>query len=251
MKKAESCRRWRESLGAYALDRLDAGERAGVEAHLEGCAECRAELASLTSIATLLPLADPARFDTAPAPPSGLGDRIAAAVAAEQKTVKRRRWRIGLSLGGATAAVAAALLAFVILPGGGGEGPEQHVSFASLPPGMKIGATLKPHSFGTEIHVYVKGVRSGTLCRVSLRTPDGTALSAGSFRYRWDEDDSAVLSSALDLSNTAAVAIKVGKRTFVAPVDHTPDAGGSPSASAGSEAAAPLSPQPPRAEEKT
>ena len=55
MTKAESCRRWRESLGAYALDRLEAGERAGVEAHLEGCAECRAELASLTSIATLLP----------------------------------------------------------------------------------------------------------------------------------------------------------------------------------------------------
>jgi hypothetical protein len=25
MKKAESCRRWRESLGAYALDRLDTG----------------------------------------------------------------------------------------------------------------------------------------------------------------------------------------------------------------------------------
>jgi hypothetical protein len=252
MKKAESCRRWRESLGAYALDRLDTGERAGVEAHLEGCAACRAELASLTSIATLLPLADPTRFDTAPAPPSGLGDRIAAAVAAEHKTTRRRRWRIGLTLGGATAAVAAALLAFVILPGGGGESPEQHVTFTSLPPGMKIGATLKPHSFGTEIHVYVKGVRSGTLCRVSLRRPDGTALSAGSFHYRWDEDDSAVLSSALDLSNTAAIAIRVGHRTFVAPVEDTPAADSSPSAGAGSATAnAFLSPRLPRAEEKT
>jgi predicted anti-sigma-YlaC factor YlaD len=250
MTKAESCRRWRESLGAYALDRLEAGERAGVEAHLEGCAECRAELASLTSIATLLPLADPARFDTAPAPPSGLGDRIAAAVAAEHKTARRRRRRIGFTLGAATAAVAAALLAFVVLPGGGGEGPEQHVSFASLPPGMKIGATLKPHSFGTEIHVYVKGVRSGTLCRVSLRRPDGTTLSAGSFRYRWDEDDSAVLSSALDLSNTAAIAIRVGGRTFVAPVDGPPG-GGSPSASAGDVAVRALTSRPPRAEETT
>jgi hypothetical protein len=251
MKKAESCRRWRESLGAYALDRLDTGERAGVEAHLEGCAECRAELASLTSIATLLPLADPTRFDTAPTPPSGLGDRIAAAVAAEHKTVRKRRWRIGLTLGGATAAVAAALLAFVVLPGGGGESPEQHVSFASLPPGMKIGATLKPHSFGTEIHVYVKGVRSGTLCRVSLRRPDGTGLPAGSFRYRWDEDDSAVLSSALDLSNTAAIAIRVGHCTFVAPVEDNPAAGGSPSASVGPATPSALSPQTPSAEEKT
>lgn len=250
MKKAESCRHWRESLGAYALDRLEPGERTGIEAHLEGCAECRAELASLMSIATLLPLADPARFDTAPAPPSGLGDRIAVAVAAEHKAVRRRRWGIGLALGGATAAVAAVLLAFVVLPGGGGEGPEQHVSFASLPPGMKIGATLKPHSFGTEIHVYVKGVRSGTLCRVSLRRPDGTTLPAGSFRYRWDEDDSAVLSSALDLSNTAAIAIRVGDRTFVAPVAETPG-GAAPSASAGAAAASAFSPRTPRAEEKT
>jgi hypothetical protein len=248
MKKAEKCRRWRESLGAYALDRLEAGERAGVEAHLEGCPECRAELASLSSIATLLPLADPSRFDTAPAPPKGLGDRIAAAVSAEQKTVRRRRWRIGLALGGATAAVAAALLAFVILPGGNGEGPEQHVSFASLPPGMKIGATLRPHSFGTEIHVYVKGVRSGTLCRVSLRRPDGTTLPAGSFRYRWDEDDSAVLSSALDLSDTAAIAIRVGERTFLAPVEDT-TGDGSPSASAGARAIGALSPRPPSTEE--
>lgn len=253
MKKAESCRRWRESLGAYALDRLDPEERAGIEAHLEGCAECRAEQASLASVATLLPLADPTRFDTAPAPPSGLGDRIAAAVGAERKTVRRRRLRTGLVLSGATAAVAATLLAIVILPGGGGQSPDQHVSFSSLPPGMKIGATLKPHSFGTEIHVYVKGVRSGTLCRVSLRRPDGTALSAGSFRYRWADDDSAVLSAALDLSNTAAIAIRVGNRTFIAPVGGTPAAGGSPSASDGSASAAAsaLSPRPPRPEEKT
>ena len=42
--KAESCREWRESLGAYALGHLPAEERAGLEAHLDGCAECRAEL---------------------------------------------------------------------------------------------------------------------------------------------------------------------------------------------------------------
>ena len=32
--KTESCREWRESLGAYALGQLPEGERAALEAHL-------------------------------------------------------------------------------------------------------------------------------------------------------------------------------------------------------------------------
>ena len=57
--RAEGCREWRTALGAYALGDLAASERAGLEAHLDGCAECRAELASLESVAPLLSLADP------------------------------------------------------------------------------------------------------------------------------------------------------------------------------------------------
>jgi len=219
---AERCREWRELLGAHALDRLPADERAGLEAHLEGCAECRAELDSLAGVARLMPLADPERFGAAPQPPAALGDRVLAAVESERRTGARRlrgrrRWRLGLALAGAAAA--AAVLAIFVLGGGGGEGaPEREVAFHSLPPGMEIDTTLVPHSFGTEIHVYVSGVRSGTLCRVFLRDDAGRRASAGSFRYRWGEDSEAVLTSALDLSNAAAVGIRVGKRTFEAGV---------------------------------
>jgi hypothetical protein len=111
------------------------------------------------------------------------------------------------------------VLAIFVLPGGGERTPEQHVSFESLPAKMKIGATLVPHSYGTEVHVYVKGMRSGELCRVFLRGPDGARMPAGSFRYRWGDDSGAVLSSALDLSRTAAIGVRVGERTFEAPVN--------------------------------
>ena len=67
--------------------------------------------------------------------------------------------------------------------------------------------------------MYVSGVRSGTLCRVFLRGPDGARYPAGSFRYRWGDDSDAVLSSALDLSRTRAIGVRAGDRTFVAPVD--------------------------------
>jgi anti-sigma factor RsiW len=214
----ERCREWREALGAHALGQLSEEERAALEAHLEGCSECRGELESLAGVARLLPMADPAHFDTAPAPPAALADRVAATIRAERRSQRRRRWRAGFALSGATAAVAAAALAIFVLPGGGGTTPEQQVAFQSLPAGLHIAATLEPHAFGTEIHMYVKGAPSGTLCRVFVRGPNGVRQPAGSFRYRWGEDSDAVLSAALDLSRTRAIGVRVGNHTFVAPV---------------------------------
>lgn len=222
MKTRNECREWRELLGAYALGHLEGDERVGLEAHLEGCAGCREELAALTPVAQMLPHADPTRFGPAPLPPPELGRRIAATIAAErEQTRQRERRRLfgGLALGGAaTAAVAAVLLLFV-LGGESGQEPTQQVRFTDLPRGISIDATLEPHAYGTEIHMYVHGVPSGTLCRVWLRGPRDVSYPAGTFRYRWGDDSDAVLSSALDLSRTRAVVVDTGKRTFVAPVN--------------------------------
>jgi hypothetical protein len=224
MKTRNDCRDWRELLGVYAIGHLQGAELVGLEAHLEGCAQCRAELALLAPVAGMLPHADPDHFESAPQPPPELGARIAATIAGEQKQVeKRRRRRVfgGFALGGATAALAAAVLAIFVLGGGSGE-PEQHIRFASLPQGVKIDATLEPHAYGTEIRMYVHGIASGTLCTVALKGPGGVSYPAGTFRYRWGEDSEAVLSSALDLSRTRAVVVHAGKRTFVAPLGRAP-----------------------------
>jgi len=223
MKSRNECRDWRELLGAYALGHLQGTELVGLEAHLEGCAQCREELALLTPVAQMLPHAHPERFESAPQPPPELGARIAATIAGErQQTEQRRRRRVfgGFALGGATAALAAAVLAIFVLGGGSGGEPAKQVKFASQ--GVTIDATLEPHAYGTEIRMYVHGVESGTLCKVSLRGPGGVSYPAGTFRYRWGEDSEAVLSSALDLSRTRAVVVHAGKRTFVAPLGRAP-----------------------------
>jgi hypothetical protein len=220
--KTDDHRDWKLSLGAYALGDLPDDERAAVSAHLEGCSECRAELRSLEGVAALLPLADPARIEQPAArPPADLGARIEAQISAESaregRDKRRRRFRFGLGGAVATAAVAA-LLALVVLPLGGESSPAQKVEFASLPKGMSIDAKLEPHAYGTEIYMYVKGVSSGTLCRVFLRDADGRTFSAGSFRYRWGDDSAAELSSALDLSQATELGVHAGGRTFTAPV---------------------------------
>ncbi|HEX3239041.1 MAG TPA: zf-HC2 domain-containing protein [Solirubrobacterales bacterium] len=222
--RTDEHRDWRHALGAYALGDLPAAERAAVEGHLEGCAECRAEAAALEATAQLLPLADPARFSQpAPQPPPELAERVAATIGAEKRgrrKQQRRRRGFGFALAGAAAA-AAAMLAIVLLPGGGSDssaGPVQVVEYSSPSDGVEITAALEPHAFGTEIHMYVTGVRSGTLCRVFLRDRSGRSFSAGSFRYRWGEDSDAVLSSALDISRTAAVGVHAGGRTYIAPL---------------------------------
>jgi anti-sigma factor RsiW len=212
--KTDGCREWRDSLGAHALGHLPEEERAGLEAHLEGCPNCRAELEQLTALAGSLSLADPARFDSAPLPPPSLAVRVAAAIGRERLAGRRRRTRLGLAFAGAAAAAIVAV-ALIVLPGDGGStSPERHVTFASLPKGLEISAKLIPHSYGTEIHMYVKGVSSGTLCRVYLLSPSGTELSAGSFRYRWGDDNVAILGSGLDLSKTDAMEVRVGTRVF-------------------------------------
>ncbi len=218
--RTEDCREWRESLGAYVLGQLPEHERPALDAHLEGCAECRAELAELEPVARAMPFADPEHV-AAPAPlPAGLGERVAAAVAGEQRSARKRR-RLQFGLGFATAAAAAAIAAVLLISGGGTAGTtagERHVDFASLPPGMEIAATLEPRAFGTEIRMAVEGVPSGTLCRVVLRGADGSRKPAGTFRYRVGGKDEAVLSSALDLSRTQAVVVHVGRRAFSAPI---------------------------------
>ncbi len=214
--RTESCRAWREGLGAYALGRLEDSERAGLEAHLEGCGECRAEADSLLGVARILPHADPQRFGPPPAPPAALGTQILARIEAEKSHGARRdRRRFGLLIGGALSAAAAAAAVIVLALGGGGGGPRQEVVFGSLPPGVRISASLSPRAFGTQIEMYVSGIRSGTLCRVFLRGRGGQRVSAGTFRYRYGADSEALLSSALDLSQTKAVGVRAGGRTYV------------------------------------
>ena len=217
---ADDCRIWRERLGALALGQLPADERAATEAHLEGCADCRAEADALAPMASMLKRADPERLSPAPVPPADLGDRIARRIAAERGATRRRRLRIGIGLGAAAAAATAALLLAVVFSGSSTTQPvAQTVAFRGVPQGTSVNASLVSRPWGTDVSVRVRGFRPGTLCTVWLRNRDGTRVPAGSFRYVYaGESDEAALSSGLDAHDVTAIGLKAGSKTFVAPI---------------------------------
>src|SRR5207253_10219509 len=121
---SDACRELRAALGAVALGGADPAETLALRAHLDGCPECRAELRELTSIAAALPLADPARAAGGlTQPPPALAKRVLGRVAparSARRTRARRRFALVAST---SAAIAAAVVAFVlIVPGGAPSG---------------------------------------------------------------------------------------------------------------------------------
>lgn len=68
-------------VGAYALDAVDPDERAAVEAHLEGCPRCRAEVDAHRETAAAL-------GNLVEEPPPGLWDRIAGEVEATPRRIE-------------------------------------------------------------------------------------------------------------------------------------------------------------------
>jgi len=219
--RSEQCRQWREQIGALVIGGLDAAESAALLAHMDNCDECRSEAESLAGTANLLDLVDPARLAApAPSPPDGLAERISERIGEEKR--QRRRRRTTLAGGGVAFAAAAAAIAAIVLPGNSGTSQSQDVqnlAFAGLPGGVTINAALEPRPSGTEIRMSVRGIRSGTLCRVFVRRSTGALVPAGSFRYVYDTDQApADLTTAVDLADMRAVIVRAGPSRFAQPL---------------------------------
>lgn len=108
---------------AYLLGALDADERLAYEAHLAICRPCRAGLAEISAIPSLLAGLDESVFaappEVAPTPvPDTLLPRLPRAAGRERA---RRRWLItGLGLLAAACAIA---LIVIVVPSGSGPKP--------------------------------------------------------------------------------------------------------------------------------
>ncbi len=198
-------RRLRELLGAYALGALPGQAGAGLRAHLDGCAACRAELAEIAPLAEDLRGVDPEALSELPAPPADLGERIRARVAQEGALVRARngRDRRGGQTRGRTRRLVTAAAAVAVLAGGVGTVVGRSIApvVVAAPPspapaplpleqvtvvaaaGLQVStASVIAHAWGVEARFDGTGFAAGEVYRAAFRTAGGVLLPAGEFR---------------------------------------------------------------------
>lgn len=176
----EACRRWRETLGAYLLGHLQADERVGLEAHLDGCAECRAELDELRPVTGALSAADPSHLGAPPAPPEELADRVYARVRAARRAQRRRRW--GVAAAAAIVAVAVAVpVTLAVRPSNDRQREVERFAFQTLPAGVIAEATLYKRTGGVEVWIEYQGLKPGQTYNLWVEKASGERVKCGEF----------------------------------------------------------------------
>ena len=172
--------RYREQIGAFLLGKLDEGERTAMQAHLNSCPACQAEVRELKPVVAALADAAPDRIDEDPWPPEDLEELTLAPILGEIHRARRRRRQFRWST------LAAAALCVVVIGLAGFVGllepavALEPLSF-SVAPGMGVQGHLIEHARGTEIRLVVSGSRDGQTHRVTLVSEDGERVNAGTF----------------------------------------------------------------------
>ena len=174
----------RELLGAHALGRLDPPERDALQAHLDGCPACRAELAELAPLSAALRLADPKHLDATPVPPADLGSRIQAQLARERGARDLRRRTRLLAAAAALVVLAVGGTSAVLLNRDGAPAAvaAEPVALQARIPDLQVrSADLVPHTWGVEVTVVLTGLHPGERYRALVVDRAGRRLPAGEF----------------------------------------------------------------------
>jgi len=180
MTPPEEHHRYREQVGAFLLGKLDEGERTAMQAHLNSCPACQAEVRELKPVVAALADAAPDRIDEDPWPPEDLEELTLAPILGEIHRARRRRRQFRWST------LAAAALCVVVIGLAGFVGllepavALEPLSF-SVASGMGVQGHLIEHARGTEIRLVVSGSRDGQTHRVTLVSEDGERVNAGTF----------------------------------------------------------------------
>lgn len=195
----DACRAWRGDLAARALGRADPGRDAALDAHLDGCADCRVGLDDLRAVAGALATADPDRLSASPPDPR-LVERVVERIATAERRRRRRRWA-SVAVG----AAAAAVLAVVALVATGAVDDGSEVVRVELAGDVLTGdAELVAREWGTEVTLELRGMERDAVYWLWLSSDDGDRVVAGTLTGV-DGTATAVLASALPLDDARRI----------------------------------------------
>jgi anti-sigma-K factor RskA len=194
------CGERRIALGAYVLGALEPAERAGIEAHLAGCAGCRGELAGLVGLPAMLGRLSAEEAVAAGAgaaagvrgrvvPTAGSRPSLLERTIAELGRRRRRqrlRWRVGVATGAAAVVAMAAAVGVLVVTRPAPTAPVvaavAQFSGADQSTGVRASAELYAETWGTSIHLDVSGITPGDQCELVAIGPDGSQQVAGTWK---------------------------------------------------------------------
>ncbi|MGH9296747.1 MAG: zf-HC2 domain-containing protein [Acidimicrobiales bacterium] len=179
---APRCDHWQGLLAMAAIGRLNEGEAIALNAHLEGCPECRGLTAPLASAGRALDLVNLAQLDD-PVPdefPAGLAATVFRRIRAEQVTEQMRHRRVAVLVSTAAALLAAAAV-FSIALADSPPGPKPRVATFAALPGVRASASLRPSATGTVLSLQESGQPLDRSFTVSMESRSGKWWNAGSY----------------------------------------------------------------------
>jgi hypothetical protein len=202
-----NCEKARGQLALASIGRLPESERLSLASHLDGCEDCRNELAGLSALVPGLAAADPDRVDQVLTVPESLRSAVLGSLGTE---VARHRRSTRVRFAAAAAVVLLALgggaIAAVSVTGSG-QSHSEHTFALSGPDGARATAQLTAESWGTSVELEASGEHAGEDLTVSMRTSDGSWWIAGTYGTGNGGRVEVTMSCAVPLSEIDAVLI--------------------------------------------
>jgi Putative zinc-finger len=201
------CEQWHGAIALDALGALEPGERAGLLAHLDGCAGCRELARELAQTASVLAFVDRDEMSATASVPPELTERVLGALHDDAVAARRRRRvRVGASL--ATAGAIAASLAILVALGAPASPRGARTEVVLSGPGTaRATAVLATRPWGTAITFSERGLPAGGVYDVAMRTTTGSWWTAGSYRTVAGHTVQAQMSCYVQLSRITGIRV--------------------------------------------
>jgi len=176
------CVRWQGDLAMHSIGKLEPEVAVGLQAHLDGCAECREQAAELAPLAGALRFAAPAAVEDPEA--TRIPPRLQESVLGRLETEARQERRHSHRRRGVVAALAAGIAAAVVVVaslGSGAPTPSGRMVALSGAPGTAGTIVLVRSSSGTDVTLREHGLPVGQDFVVTMQSSSGTWWQAGSY----------------------------------------------------------------------
>lgn len=173
-----ACEQAKGQLALASIGCLPDSEQLSLDSHLEGCGECRREMANLSDIEGVLSAANFARVDCVPEASESLRTAVLGSLDTEIAR-HRRASRLRVTMAAALVVLAAAGTLIGISVAGSHSSSD---SFALSGPGGHATVVLTPETWGTDVDLRVTGERTAEVLTVWMRETNGSWWVAGSYR---------------------------------------------------------------------